>query len=506
MGQSLPASQPGFGARVPVTRRIERGGPRGGAQSQGGAAWASGSSPLGTNWRVGTPSDAQRAQGRTASGKSRALSGESPARRPHAGGATVGAVAFAQMVASLAWTALALVIWYFAMPSATRLTMFALCGAVIAAGSALSMELARGARGTRLRVARLLLPVVDFIAAAGAFWLLAGDSSALLLWLVPTWLATVLIGWRVGTIAAAASELAAVAMWLALGGAPGGAWLVGALQLALVLALVVGGLAAYARHVQGARADLLARLRQAESRRESAEGDCARLRDGVRLLERTQVRLEQERQTLDRQTSEMAHIVRRLADGDRQGARQRLTQVMAASGPIGQALADLAVGLNWLAHQEPTPAIPDQYVLRQLRQAQGVSQLLGEQTRLLNATDLALSDQAAVANQLVSAIQLLAHGAGGAAGQPEGDRQQIYRTIHEIEQVALGHASSTAMLGARMAQMRQRQNELDAHMRGLASAVQAAPLGGNLGGKSNPGSAGMFGHDALASTSQPWAY
>jgi hypothetical protein len=182
--------------------------------------------------------------------------------------------------------------------------------------------------------------------------------------------------------------------------------------------------------------------------------------------------------TLDRQTGEMAHIVRSLATGEAHVARERLTRLLAGSGPIGQAFAELATGLSRLARQDLTSAGLDVQLLDPRQQAQSISHLLGEQTRLLNATDLALRDQAAVANQLVAAIQLLAPSAGDPSSQTASDRQFAYPTMRAVEQLALDHASSTAMLGARMARLRHQQDELDARVRGRS---RRSPAGAGYG-------------------------
>ncbi|HEY7833463.1 MAG TPA: hypothetical protein VIG30_07845 [Ktedonobacterales bacterium] len=182
--------------------------------------------------------------------------------------------------------------------------------------------------------------------------------------------------------------------------------------------------------------------------------------------------------TLDRQTGEMAHIVRSLASGEAHVARERLTRLLAGSGPIGQAFAELATGLSRLARQDLTSAGLDVQLLDPQQQAQSISHLLGEQTRLLNATDLALRDQAAVANQLVAAIQLLAPSAGDPSSQTASDRQFAYPTMRAVEQLALDHASSTAMLGARMARLRHQQDELDARVRGRS---RRSPAGAGYG-------------------------
>jgi hypothetical protein len=129
-------------------------------------------------------------------------------------------------------------------------------------------------------------------------------------------------------------------------------------------------------------------------------------------------------------------------------------------GPImtlSSALTSLGQHLSSLRSQQ-------QQTAGQQRTVAAVSNATREQGQLLGLTDTALRELSASANQLVAMIQRIQHG-----GEPVTlDRRALAQALREIEQQALTQASDTAMLGARLAQLRARQTEIETSMRHLA--------------------------------------
>jgi hypothetical protein len=92
-----------------------------------------------------------------------------------------------------------------------------------------------------------------------------------------------------------------------------------------------------------------------------------------------------------------------------------------------------------------------------------------EQAHLLAATDTALHTLGVSANELVAEVQVVERGSGELPGI---DRRRLFQVMRTMEQRALAQASNTAMLGARLAQLRSRHSEIEAELRRLSSLSQ----------------------------------
>jgi hypothetical protein len=373
----------------------------------------------------------------------------------------------AHLVAGLAVAAAGLLTWYLVAPGAWQLTALAGAGASVALAGAADLWLARRADAARL-TARAALPAADLLAACVAFWALGQTGGAATLLILPVALATMLLGWRAGAAAAGSGALVVGAAELARGGLP-----VDALAIGLAGGLTVAWLGVYAGQLEGVVNALLARSRHVERELGERGAEQTRLLSGLRLLEETHRRLERERAELDQQIVELARIVQRVAEGDLSAA-QHLHAGALRAVPGSDALGGLATGIEQLTHQMTLVASSWPQATPSQRVAEGLAGMVAEQGQLLRATDTALHDQSAVANQLVAELQLLAHGNGEAARQAPA---AIAETLRGVEQLALGHASSTAMLGARMAQLRARHDEIEIRLRRLAG-VPSGPTGG----------------------------
>jgi hypothetical protein len=66
-------------------------------------------------------------------------------------------------------------------------------------------------------------------------------------------------------------------------------------------------------------------------------------------------------------------------------------------------------------------------------------------------------------------VQLIERGSGELPGL---DRRQLFQVMRGMEQRALAQASNTAILGARLAQLRTRQSEMEADLRRLSNLGQ----------------------------------
>lgn len=344
-------------------------------------------------------------------------------------------------------------------------------GALLAMAGLVGLELARGAGGVH-PLSRPLLPALDLVLAASALWVLGGGAAstdvAITAALVLTAMLAALLGdWRVGAAAVVLGVAAEVSTAVMRGAVSESGWWVSAAAVAAAGGLLVVALGTF----QGLMARLVTALmvERAARDRDLAERVLAerRLRDGLRQGEEARMRLERERAATDREVARVVRYVRLLGEGEVE-ATGWLPAGLAREGTPSGPLAELAAHLERMrmrvaARHAPGPNTGPVVAL--------LIRAAAEQARLLSLADADLRDQGAIANQLVRRLQRIAQSgelANGTADQ---------RVAHETERLALAHASATAMLGARMAQLRARQSDLESQLRRLAATGTQARAG-----------------------------
>jgi hypothetical protein len=159
-------------------------------------------------------------------------------------------------------------------------------------------------------------------------------------------------------------------------------------------------------------------------------------------------------------------VVERLGEGDTTAWRVLhangygpVKTLAGALGRMGQHLAQLHE-----QHAHHTSA--------HQRALEAVAGATREQGQLIALTDNALRELGTAANELVAEVQRLERGSGELPGV---DRRVLFQSLRGIEQHVLTQASDTAMLGARLAQLRARQAEIEGSMRHLARAGAGTP-------------------------------
>lgn len=415
--------------------------------------------------------------GRSTAGRSSATR----IRRRGYGAATARALAVAHVAAGAIWAALAGMGGYFAASAQPHLVALGALGVWVALGGGIAWQLIRlggPKRPWTIAAARVALPLVELVAAVGALWLVGGAGAALALLVPPALLAALLLGWWIGGVVALVGTLLAALALMAQPGAQPGEWVAGIAALALAQGLVIAAATCVTGRIQRAYAELAARYAASQRAREEDAAERQRLRDGLRLLEETHLRLEHERAQLDHQAVELAHILRRMLAGDSRVAQSLLAHMSSGGALAGHALGELAAALGQLMRQEHTTGHLRARQAQQQRQAGALNGALAEQAQLVRTTDAALRDQAGVANQLVAEIQWLVRENQQQAGPLGGEQSPVGRRLRRLEQLALGHASGTAMLGARTAQLRAGHEQLAARVRDLAGRAEPTPREG----------------------------
>ncbi|MGH2517763.1 MAG: hypothetical protein ACRDHP_19115, partial [Ktedonobacterales bacterium] len=314
--------------------------------------------------------------------------------------------------------------------------------------------------------ARVLLPVVDLAAAVCLFWLLGDSAPTMLLFVLPALVAALLLSWRSGAVCAAASVacfagLSALRWEMSLAQVA-----LETLALAAAVAAVVLGAGAYAAILAGVQTSLRAELALVRGQRETQAAEQQRLLETLNLLEDAQARLERERMQVNQQIAEVASTAHRLADGDLGAIRALQPGLFGPLEAVRGALGRLSLRLARSAGTQSSAR-------EQARSLETVMAANREQAQLLAATDSALRTLGATANELVAEVQVVQRGSGELPGI---DRRQLFQLLRGMEQRAMVQASNTAMLGARLAQLRTRQSEMDAELRQVNRLSQ--PLGG----------------------------
>jgi hypothetical protein len=381
------------------------------------------------------------------------------------------AIAIAHVIAGMTGVLVGLLVWWLAMPDA--LLPLVAAGAALLAGlaGAVTFELARFSRPGVALAARVLLVTADLVACGSLLWLAGASGFVPLLFLVPVVVGTLLFPPR-GALAVAilvpltfagicfARASLAVAGWLP-SPLDADVWLPEAGALAGVALLLCSCCGQLPQSAAAGFALVFQRIEELISQRAALRSEQQRLIEAMRTLEDTQARLNQERLLMNRQVLDSARVVERLGEGDTIAWRSLhangygpIQTLAGALGRLGQQLATL----HGQQHHHTTA---------QQRALESVAGATREQGQLIALTDNALRELGTAANELVAEVQRLERGSGELPGV---DRRVLFQSLREIEQHVLTHASDTAMLGARLAQLRARQAEIEASMRHLARA------------------------------------
>lgn len=377
--------------------------------------------------------------------------------RPGGGYRLASVLAAAHVCAGLLGAAAGALTWFFTQPAGVVPALAAIVGALVALAGAGAFELARswGPRGAH--AARVLLPAADLVAAGALFWLLKDPAQIVLLFMAPALMAALLLSWRSGAVSAAAIVAYFAGMNALRPGIPLEQWALETLALAGALTAIVLGVGMYAAALANVQTTLRADIALLRGQRETQAAEQQRLLETLNLLEDAQARLEHERVQVNQQIAEIASTTHRLADGDLSAIRVLQPGMFGPLEAVRAALGRLSLRLGLSAR--PQTLAPEA-----LRAFETVLAASREQAHLLAETDAALQTLGAGANKLVAEVQVVERGSGELPGI---DRRQLFQVLRAMEQRALAQASSTAMLSARLAQLRTHQSEIEAELRQL---------------------------------------
>jgi hypothetical protein len=340
----------------------------------------------------------------------------------------------------------------------------------VALASLLGYALCRSEGERAVFAARVLLPAVDLCAAAAMFAACGASGLALLLFALPPSLAAVLLSWRSGAVMSSLAVAVCAALYALVPGGPVQSWAPEVLVLAGVIALPVLAAGLFAERLAAGTAELLERLAQLRYEHYVHTAERQRLLEALNLLEEAQARLDQERTQTSRQVAELSAIAQRLGEGDLSAAQTLHPGLYGPFDHLVGALLRLSVQVN-------TAIGLRMQVHSQQRLLTTLSETVREQAQLLTLTDEALRDLGTSANRLVAEVQAVQRGSGELPGL---ERHALFQALRGVEQHTMAQASNTAMLSARLAQLRARQSALETDLQMLAQtgASEAASTTG----------------------------
>lgn len=369
-----------------------------------------------------------------------------------------------------------LLVWYFVSPKQTLPLVAALAGigvmlagAVVARADSAHPDVALGAR--------ILLPSADFVASSIALWLLGNSSFAPLLFVIPITAAVLLLSWRSGAIIATLVVVVFAVISALRLGADLEAWVPQTLAMAGVSTLLAVCAGIYSGQIVESVAALVRHSDHEREQRDSQRAERERLLDALNLLEETQARLEREHAALNGQMAELASTAVRMAEGDL-GAARGLRSGM--YGPLDV----LAAALMRMTQQMAAVQSARQYAHNQQRVLESIAAAVREQSHLLVAADDAVRELGSSANELVAEVQVLGRGSGELPGI---DRHVLFQAVRDVERHVIAQANDAAMVGARLAQLRNRQADLEAEVL-RAGQFTGVPQSGDLVNRPGPAS------------------
>jgi hypothetical protein len=413
-------------------------------------------------------------------------------------------IAVAHVLVGLVGVACGLVGWYFFQPG-SLLPVIAGCAALVAAlAGAVALELARFSQPRVALGAQLLLVSADLIAIGSLTWLLGPTSFVSLFCLLPVVLSalffsrravmvvpTITIGGFIAICIARAGF--AFAGWLPLPVTPA-VWLPEAGVLAIASALFAYCCGQVSERAVIGFALAFQRIDRLATQRSALRAEQQRLIESTRALEDAHRRLTQERALVNRQVMEIVRVVERLGEGDTNALRALHPGMYGPLMTLSSGLTHLGQRLAMLQGQQYQTSA-------QQRALDALASSTREQAQLLSLTDNALRELSASANELVAEVQRIERGSGERAG---ADRRVLFQALREIEQHMLTQASDTAMLGARLAQLRARQTEIESSVRYIARTNTAQHLGPvEIGEMPQEHEAAPAGDPGIGSTGAP---
>jgi hypothetical protein len=357
--------------------------------------------------------------------------------------------------------------WLLVAPGALLPVMGGGAALLVLLAGAVAVELARFSQPRGALGARALLVSADLLAAGCILWLFGLGSFAPALFFVPIVLGALLFSRRVA-VAISALAMAGFAILCAAQAAFNSA---GSLPVPVQLGTRLSWIGALAGissllvywcmlvHEQAVVgfATAFRWIERLTGQRAALRAEQRRLIEATRILEDAQSRLAHERATINRQMLELARVVERLSAGDTSALHALRPGVYGPLMSLTSALTTLAQHLSSLQSQQ-------QQTSAQQQASEALCDAAHEQGQLLMLTDNALRELSASANDLVATVQRVEHG-----GERFGlDWHALVQALREVEQQALNQASDTAMLGARLAQLRARQSEIESSVRHLA--------------------------------------
>lgn len=410
--------------------------------------------------------------------------------RRGAGHEALTRVALAHVMIGLCAIVASVLIWYLGASADFAPLVTGGIALMVALAGAVAFELARFTWPRAALGARGLLLFADVAACGILLWLLGNGSFAPLLFVVPVFLSMLLFAARDSAICAALAIGVFVvasmthAGFAATAGIPQpllvDVWLPQTLALAGLALLVWYCADALLRTLATALAEALTRVETLQGQRTALRGEQRRLVEALRGLEDAQGRLEQERAHTNRQLGEVVRVAERLGDGDAYAVRALRPGMYGPLGPLANALSRVAHHVGVGQGQQQRQAV-------QQRMMDALAAAAREQGQLLATTDNALRELGGFANDLATEVQRLERGSGDQAGV---DRRVLFQALHMIEQSALTQASNTAMLGARLAQLRARQTEIEDSIRRMGRGIpRHEPVSANSGERESAPSA-----------------
>jgi hypothetical protein len=371
-------------------------------------------------------------------------------------------VAAAHVILAVVGAAAATLMFYRSSLSDLTAALTGAAAVAVLLAAVLALLSGRSSRPGVVLIVRSLLPLIDLLACSALLWLVGERSFTILLFLAPAVVANVLLSWRSGAIYAALAETAYAGISsMRLGTTDLATWAPTTLALGGVLLLLTVCFAVYSLQLGSLAGGIAEQARRLSGDRDTQAEEQRRLLEGLNLLEEAQARLERERVLVNQQIADLAAAAQLLSDGDPTGVRALRPGMY---GPLDV----LAGALHRLTSQMGATLTLAQRLRTQQQTIEALAAGLRDQSILLGATDTALRDLGTRGNELVTEVQALEQSLGGTSSAHD---PRLASGLRGIEQTAMTQASSTAMLGARLAQLSARQSSLEAELRRLSYVV-----------------------------------
>ena len=342
-------------------------------------------------------------------------------------------------------------------------------GLIVAVGGALALLLIWLDRPASPHMplfwARLALVAVDLAAAGGILWLRGGEGWILLVLLPPVALALMFFAERGGALATILAALLIVSV-NGVRHAPAPEWAPSLLVFLGVAGLVVAFLNVYSARVAETSVNLRWLLNDARTTSERLQGERQTLLLRVRAAEQARDALLQERERVGEASDNLAHLMRRMAQGDPTATQSAQGLHPGLYGPLAElagALGRLARTLasSWTSWRPAGMAALDTSVTSLRAQGQALV-TLDTKTRTLC---VAANELVMEAQELEPGVDLLGSG-------------QYSQALWRLEEHLRTQAAHMALLGTQLAAIRTAQENMEATLtRAMAGAKTPALFG-----------------------------